>query len=677
MTKRVTNQSLTKTFRKTLSDCFRRSVRHFRVPKKISVKLWAIRHRHLSPIEAAKPGKYIIGRTPYLDWANGPLDALSDPLVEEIVCQKSAQVAWTSGVLGNALGAWIDVDPSPIVVLFPKEGACKMYMAEKFEPMVEATPRLSKKLNLRSRSLQQTQLFKRFPGGFLKLVGSNSPSSVKSTPTPRVAVEEPDDCNANLKNQGDSIKLAKERVKTYDLPRKKIIIGGTPTISGLSAIEAEMELSDKRVGMVPCHECGAEHVLSFDNFLCPEDDETWHPIYKNKITENAYYMCPHCSCLWDDDQKNANVKKGRWVATAPFHGIAGFYLNELYSPFPGSRFTPLMQKWLTALHEFEKGDSGPLIAFVNSSKGEAYEYKGDTPEADNLAERELEYEPGTVPHGGLILSAGIDVQHDRLEIVIRAWGRGEESWLVLYERIYGNPLLVEDAVWAELDKRLFGSFPSELGINLRLTSATIDSSDGTTSEAVYKYVRSRFGRIQFLMAGKGSSSADKVIFSKPAAPIDTNAKNTKAAKYGVQVYSVGVSRAKDLLIGEKGRISLEGSGPGRIHVYKNVSPEYYDQLLSEVKAPLRNGKGRAVKVWQKKSGKRNEVLDCEVYALHASRAAKIELMNVTHWDAYEAKLRQATLFDAPEEKPEPAKPAPQATRYPPAFRSGFTTGWKR
>ena len=674
---KVSNPNLKKAFRTTLNGCFSRSVVHFRVPVRLAVKEWAIRHRHLSPIEAAKPGKYRIERTPYLDWPNGPLDALSDPTVEEIVCQKSAQVAWTSGVLGNALGAWIDTDPSPIVVLFPKEGACKMYMAEKFEPMVEATPRLHKKLNLRSRSLQQTQLFKRFPGGFLKLVGSNSPSSVKSTPTPRVAVEEPDDCNANLKNQGDSIKLAKERVKTYDLPRKKIIIGGTPTIAGLSAIEGEMELSDKRVGMVPCHECGAEHVLSFDNFQCPEDDSQWHPIYKNKVTENAFYVCPHCGCTWDDDQKNSNVKRGRWLATAPFHGIAGFYLNELYSPFPGSRFVTLMQKWLTAQHELEKGDAGPLIAFVNSSKGEAYEYKGDTPEAESLVERELEYEPGTVPDGGLILTAGVDVQHDRLEIIIRAWGRGEESWLVLYERLEGNPLLVEDKVWAELDKRLFGIYPGEIGINFRLTSATIDSSDGTTSEAVYKYVRSRAGRIQYLMAGKGSSTIEKVIFSKPAAPLETAAKNTKAAKYGVQVYSVGVSKAKDLLIGERGRISLTGTGPGRIHVYKNVSPEYYDQLLSEVKAPRRGSNGRAMKVWQKKTGKRNEVLDCEVYALHASRAAKIELMNVKNWDAYEAKLRQSTLFDAPEEKLEPVKPAPQVNRRPPSMRAGFTTGWKR
>lgn len=670
----VTNPNLTKAFRTTLTNSIKRAVKNFKLPEQMTVKEWAIRHRWLSTVETAKPGKYRIDVTPYLDWPNSPLDALNDPTVEEVVCQKSAQVAWTSGVMGNALGAWVDIDPSPILILFPKEGAAKDYMAEKFEPMVEATARLSAKIDLRSRKAQQRQLFKRFPGGFLKLVGSNSPASVKSLPTPRVAIEEPDDCNANLKSQGDSIKLAKERTKTYDLPRKKIIIGGTPTIAGLSAIAAEMDISDKRVGMVPCHECGQEHQLSFEYLKCFEDDDQSHPVYKNKLPETACYVCPHCGSTWDDDQKNNNVKKGRWVATAPFRGIAGFYLNELYSPFPGSRFHILMEKWLTALHEAEKGEIGALIAFTNSSMGIPYEYKGDAPEAESLQDRELEYDPGTVPAGGLILTVGVDVQHDRLEVIVRAWGRGEESWLVLYDRLYGNPLLIEDPVWQQLDKILFATYPSELGINLRVTAASIDSSDGATSEAVYKYVRSRSGRgVLHVMAIKGHTSPDKIIFSKPSAPTGANANNTKAAKYGVQIFNVGVGRAKDLLIGDKGRISLNGFGPGRMHVYKNVSPEYYTQLLSEVKAPKRSHTGTVMRVWQKKTGVRNEVLDCEVYALHASRAAKIDLMNSALWDSYEAKLRQASLFDAQQDTEKPKTIA----KNPEFKRTGFTTGWKR
>lgn len=121
--------------------------------------------------------------------------------------------------MGNAIGKWIDLDPSPILILFPKAEAAKQYVAEKLEPMISATKRLRKKVDLRSRKLQQRQDFKRFPGGFLKMVGSNSPSSVKSTPVPRVAVEEPDDCNLNLRGQGTVSSWPRSASKRSGAPR--------------------------------------------------------------------------------------------------------------------------------------------------------------------------------------------------------------------------------------------------------------------------------------------------------------------------------------------------------------------------------------------------------------------------------------------------------------------------
>lgn len=631
--------------RTTVRKTIKTAIARWAPVAKISTREWAQKYRYLSELESQLPGKYSLDVTPYLAWPNGPLDAIDDPSVRKVVGQKSAQIAWTSGVLGNTLGKWIDSDPSPILVLFPKAEAAKEYMGEKFEPMVEATPRLRSKIDLRSRRAQQRQLFKRFNGGFLKLVGSNSPASVKSTPTPRVVVEEPDDCNLNLRGQGDSIKLAEERVKTYARP--KIIIGGTPTVDGVSAVQAEMDASDKRMAMIPCGECKEEHALDFANLRCREDPDINHPVFGSKLPETAYYTCPHCQAEWDDAAKNRNVRRGRWVATAPFRGVAGFYFNELLSPFPGSRMALLMEKQLTAEHEQSKGDPGPMIAFTNSSKGLAYAFKGEVPTADAMQQRELKYAPGNVPAGGLLLTVGADIQHDRIELVIRAWGRGEESWLVLYLRLYGNPGLIEDPVWADFDNIVFRKFRAQAGYALRVTSVSLDTSDGNTSDAAYKWVRSRQRRgIDFVLAVKGAVSQDAEIFAKPLATKDANRRNTKAAKYGLQVYMVGTSRAKDLLIGESGRVSLEGVGPGRFHTFEGVSPEYYAQLLeSEVKAPVRTSNGHIVRAWQKKTGRRNEVLDCEVYALHASRAAKVHLKSPAQWNALEAALSQSPLFD--------------------------------
>lgn len=669
------NPTLKAMMHATVATTIKEVVRRWAPAPKISTRAWARKYRYLSELESQLPGKYNLDVTPYLAWENGPLDAIDDPTVRKVIGQKSAQIAWTSGVIGNALAKWIDSDPSPILGLFPKEMAAKDYMAEKFEPMVDATPRLRGKIDLRSRKAQQRQLFKRFPGGFLKLVGSNSPASVKSTPTPRVFVEEPDDCNLNLKGQGDSIKLAEERVKTYARP--KLIIGGTPTIEGVSAVVAEMENSDKRRAMIPCGSCGEEHALDFDNLRCLDDPLQSHPVFGIKLPETAYYACPACGCVWNDSEKNRYVRKGRWVATAPFRGVAGFYFNELMSPFPGSRMALLMEKWLTALHELSLGDAGPLITFVNSSKGLPYTYKGDMPTTGALQERELDYEANTVPIGGMILVAGVDIQHDRIEVVLRAYGRGEESWLVQYIRIFGNPGLYEDPVWDDLNTILFHKYRSVRGYKIGLSAVSLDTSDGTTSDATYKWVRNNQKKgIPFVMAIKGSSLKDSEIFARPVPTKDANKRNTKASKYGLQVFIVGTSRAKDLLIGESGRVSLEGSGPARFHTYKNTSPEYYSQLLeSEVKAPIRTSNGHIVKAWQKKVGRRNEVLDCEVYALHASRAAKVHLRTPAQWSSLEAKLSQVALFDDDDQPDVPVLPSEGAAPVKSGAATTLETTW--
>ncbi|MCM2317889.1 MAG: phage terminase large subunit family protein [Pseudomonas sp.] len=618
----------------------------------MTIVQWADKYRWLSPVEAARPGKYSFAITPHLTWPGGPLEALDDPEVTEIVCRKSAQVAWTSGVLGNALGKWIDIDPSPILVLFPKAEAVKQYVAEKLEPMIEATPRLRRKVDLRSRKLQQRQDFKKFPGGFLKMVGSNSPASVKSTPVPRVAVEEPDDCNLNLRGQGDSIKLAKERLKTFRRP--KIIIGGTPTIKGLSAIDAEMEISDKRVGLVPCHDCGKEHALSFDNLHCQEDPQFSHPVYGHQRPETSYYACPHCGSIWNDNQKNQNLKRGRWEATAEFRGIAGYQLNELYATFHGSRFQVLMEKKLQAEHAASLGNVGPLIAFVNSSKGESYEYQSDAPKTDELAERAEAYGELTAPHGVLLITAGVDVQGDRLAVVITGWGRGEESWRLYWGELPGNPVDVNDPVWTELDKLLARPIPTINGGQLAISAASVDSSDGNTNHAVYTYVRQR-QRFN-IMAIKGASidNRDREIFTKPSQSADTTQDNTKAAKYGLRPFIVGTHKAKNLI---DQRLRLKGRGPGRMHWYQEIRADYYEQLTNEVLAP--HPRIPSKMVWQRKAGRRNEALDCEVYALHAARSLKTHLLKDSEWDQLEQQLMQPTLFA---DTTQPVAPVPQRAR---------------
>lgn len=604
---------------------------------------WARKHRRLSAKASALPGAYNPDLTPWVKFIH---EALDDPLVRKVVARKSAQVAWTDGVLLNYIGKKIDIDPCPMIIMFAKEKAAKEFNDEKLIPMAEVTPRVAAHLQIEKRKDRDNRWdFKTFAGGFIKLVGSNSPSSVKSTPAPVVAVEEPDDCNDNVRDQGDTITLLEERVKTY--ARSKVIFGGTPTIKGLSRIDAAYEASDKRVFMVPCHHCGESHVLMWENVVWADDPEFNHEVFGHIRPESARYVCPHCGGLWSDAEKNRNVRKLTCVATAPFYGVAGFYINEMYSPFPGSMLEQLLKKYLTAQHLLLQGDDTKMRAFRNSTEGMSYEYKSDLPKAETLAERAEDYEEKSVPWGGMVITAGVDVQHDRLAIIIRAWGRGEESWLLYWGEITGQTLVPNQGAWLDLDLLLTTQFVHASGHRLVVRAASIDSSDGVSQDAVYAYVRKNMARNY--MAIKGASEkgeAAKEIFSKPSTSVDTNRRH-KPHPSGVKPFIVGTQRAKDLLV--EGRLKLTGSGPGRMHWYKTVRPDYWEQVTSEIKAPHKTIKNR--KVWQKRSGTRNEALDGEVYCLHAARSLKLNLMKPAHWDELEKQMRQKQIFEATDPVP--------------------------
>nr|BBJ03801.1 terminase [Marinobacter nauticus] len=586
------------------------------------------------------------------------LDALDDPAVKKVVCRKSAQVAWTDGVWNNYLGRRIHNDPCAIVLLFPKDKTIRKYLDQKFVPMVEVTPVLTPLVDVStSRSSGNRTDFKKFPGGFLALVASNAPDNVKSLSAPVVCVEEPDDCNTNVKGQGDSINLLEERAKTYEY--RKVIFGGTPTVKGLSRVDEAFHSSDQRMFMVPCHECGEEHVLSWDNVVWNEDSPVPDEVLGKAQPETARYGCPHCGVLWRDVDKNRNVRKGYWKAHKPFRGVAGFYINELYSPFPGSKLALLVEKYLKAQHHLNLGDDSYMIGFVNNTLGLSYEYRTDAPDTDTLRERAENYQELTVPAGGLVLTVGVDVQHDRLAIIVRAWGRGEESWLVFWGEIYAANSCTDkaDPVWDELDKFVFGAYRHELGFNLQVSAASFDSSDGQTNDAVYHYVRSRRGRGVKVMAIKGESNNLNREIVTPAKKIDTNHKTTKAARYGLPVFMVGTEKAKDLI---DARLKLTGNGPGRMHWYNRVRDDYYTQITAEIKAPDRRRGGR--KTWQPKAGVRNEGLDCEVYALHAARTLKVHVRKPDQWDALEAQLMQGDLLA-------PTAPAPVADNKPKATQT--------
>lgn len=613
----------------------KRALKKFAPPPKMTTLEWARAFRFLAPEQSSRPGKYRDDITP---WVKFWLAALDDPKIRKVICLKSAQTAWTDGALGNFLFRRMHIDPCSMIVLFPKEKTIRKFRDQKVDPSIKASPALRTLIDVStSRSSGNRMDYVKFPGGFLSLVASNAPDNIKSQSAPVVAVEEPDDCNDDVGGQGDSVSLLEQRAKTF--PNRKVILGGTPTIAGHSRIQKEYKRSNQTVFMVPCHHCGEAHVLSWDHVACDTQQGRNHELYGDYLPETAYYLAPCCGERWSDKQKNQNVQKLYPVVQNPsVTDVAGFYINELYSPFDGSKLGVLMARYLEAERLLEQGDETEMISFVNNTCGEAYEYKDGAPDIEVLRDKAEDYPELTVPHNGLMITIGVDVQPDRLAIVIRAWGRGEESWLLWWGEILAknNVSDVTDPVWTELDRIIFGRYHHSRFGSMAVKAAGIDSG-GSDTDAVYHYVRSRRNRGVKVRAIKGSNNLEAPITCKPK-KIDLSS-TSKAARFGLELWMVGVEQGKDLIAG---RLKLTGNGPGRMHCYQGVRYDYHEQLLGESKIPSRKHKGR--KKWTKKSGARVEALDCENYAMHAARTERIHLWKEDRWSQHEASLMQNDLL---------------------------------
>lgn len=647
-----------------LDAMLKRCLAELEPPKPLSIVEWAETYRVLSREEANDyAGAYDLENTPAL---RGILTECESTRNRRVIVQKSAQLGYTAGVVCNVLGYHAHWEPCVQVVMFPREKSAKDFDAEKFSPMVRATPQLAKRIRLKSRSDGNSATRKHYPGGLIKFVASNSPSDVKSTSAKIRIVEEPDDTNKDVKGQGNAIALLRERGKT--IRNSFELIGGSPTAKGASEIEKEMKTTDQRRFMVTCHDCSERHEVEWQHVVIPglnltaeeladPEIDTRYPsreVYGRARHEDAYYVCPHCGSIWTDDERIANIRAAARVA--PYYGWEptadspdpGFYCNELQSVFDGSRVPVLAEKYLRAQHLMDHGDPTEMVAFWNSTRGLCWEYSGELPEEEELRKRAEKYAEWTVPAGGLVPLLTVDVQHDRLAVTCWVVGRGEEMWLAYWGEVYGQTVVAHQGAWLELEQ-LLQQVVHTSGVRLSIAACGVDCSDGQTSDAAYAFVRKHNRQVRPVLALKGASDAEgRIEIWTPPKAIDPNRKATKASKFGVQMHMVGTAKAKDLILGwaqEGGRIRLAGNGAGRMHWYDGVRDDFYEQMLSEIKIPSRlNPRKRA---WKARTDRRNEALDCTVYALYLSRHLRLHLRRPGQWDLDEMRLRQGELITLP------------------------------
>jgi len=514
------------------------------------------------------------------------------------------------------------------LVVQPTLEMAQTFSKDRLAPMLRDTPVLKGKVkDPRARDSGNTTLKKNFAGGHITMCGANSPSSLASRPIRVVLCDEVDRFPPSAGSEGDPIDLARKRAATFH--NRKFVMVSTPTLEGSSRISAAFENTDKREYYVPCADCGEEQIMRWSNVQWEKDKP-----------ETACYACEHCGSIWDDAARYRAIRRGIWRATAPeITGKAGFRLSGLYSPWTSLE---------NAVSDFLEAKKLPetLRVWVNTYLGETWadEAAGDGLDDFDISNHREDYGEN-VPEGVVVLTAGIDVQDDRLECEVVGWGRDEESWSIDYTTFYGDPNSA--GVWAELDEHLALTWKREDGVELTIKGSCVDSG-GHHTQSVYRFCKPRLGKRIFAIKGIGGEGKP-LVNGRPS----TN-NNLKC-----KLWSIGVDTAKEIIYS---RLKIKEIGAGYCHFPERYEDEYFKQLTAE-KVVKKYHKGFHRREWVKVRP-RNEALDCRVYALAALNILGISVNMLAQRSA------KSGVKDVDIEKARPKR------RQTPRKSGNFVQGWR-
>ncbi|WGT64988.1 phage terminase large subunit family protein [Variovorax paradoxus] len=620
----------------------------------------------------------------------GILDFMSDDRIEELDVKKSKRVGYTKMV--TAFVAYNIAHRRRKQALWqPTDDDRDSYVKSEIDPILDARDGVPAVQAARRKGggSDDTIKMKKFRDSVLHLLGGKAKRAYRRITVAISILDEWSAFDQTIEKSGDPGGLAKGRLEGAPYP--KFVGGSTPGVKGLCHVERAALNAEGFVRFyIDCKHCGLEHPLKWGG------KEMLHGFkWDRGNPASVRHVCPHCrkSIRQSDFLHGGLPMQGTWVCektgkrfgpdriwrdsagmpTRPPKTL-GLHIWAAYSP--QRTWESIVKEFEEALDAMARGDAGPMQLFVNETLGETWEVVGERTDEHALQSRAEAYPLKTVPAGGLVLTAGVDVQRDRWEIDVWAWGRGLESWHVEHHVIQGNPASEDDwePVAAYLSSRYVQAWH---GGSMGLSAISIDSSDQT--QAVYNWVRKMQHLLPKLRAVKGRGEENVPVLG-PSSPQEVRW-NGKKIPNGIKLWNVGVDSAKDLLLGQ---LAIEKPGPGYVHFSQELPKEWFEQLTAEQRI-LVKVHGKEVYRWVKRRP-RNEVLDNRNYALHAAFGLGLHNHTDKRWNDLEAAVQPARdLFSSPAAvdpapiqtaatvarapAPTPPRPAPRPAPTPRSFAS--------
>jgi phage terminase large subunit GpA-like protein len=565
----------------------------------VKVSEWAEAHRILPAGLTSRPGPFRFSEVEPMREIVDCLSATSP--VREVALMKGAQLGGTVAVIENFIGYIIDAAPGPTMAITGDADMAETWMEKRIDPML-ASCGLQKKIfaqvqKAHGKKTGDTKNSKEFPGGFLLSYGPKSGSKLRSNAIQYLLLDEEDAYPVEVGSEGDPISLAVRRTDTYESSRKILHIS-TPLVSGISRIESAFLDGDQRRYFVPCKKCGTMQVLDWKRMKYSQDDSG------RLVWASVGYECinDECGAIWKNADKAWFLPRGEWIPSCEpkKRGMRSYHLSSLYAA-PGTRsWESIAEEWISA-----RDDPIKLRVFINTVLGEPWEERGESPQHERIMiRRDLEpYNSGSLPPGAnpLVITLGADVQADRIECEIAAFGQGKESWSIEYHVIEGDTSDLQGKAWQGLADILAGEYCGQ-SISLALVDA------GFRTATVYQFCESYSSGVLPCM-GESSQSYGRRLFAVRSVP-----------GYATRRVDIQTGQLKGELYGYLNRaFPSEGQEfpVGYCHFPTDYPEKYFMMLTSEERVKERTRSGAFRYVWKLPGSKRNEALDCRVYAMAA------------------------------------------------------------
>ncbi|EDG2808893.1 phage terminase large subunit family protein [Salmonella enterica subsp. salamae] len=584
-----------------------------------------------------KESSYGSGAWETLPFQVAIMNTMGNDRIRTVNLIKSARVGYTKMLLG-VVGYFIEHKSRNNLLFQPTDSAAEDFMKSHVEATIREVPCLKILAPWLGRKHRDNTLtLKRFSSGVgFWCLGGAAAKNYREKSVDVVCYDELSSFEPDVEKEGSPTLLGDKRIEGSVWP--KSIRGSTPKVKGSCQIEkAANESAHFMRFHVHCPHCGEEQYLKFG------DDSTAFGLkWEKGKPETVYYLCEHNGCVIR--QSELDQKEGRWICEntgiwtcdgLTFYSAAGdeippprsisFHIWTAYSPF--TTWVQIVYDWLDALK-----DPNGVKTFINTTLGEPYEEAvAEKIGYEVLLEKVIRY-GAVVPERVVYLTAGIDSQRNRYEMYVWGWAPGEEVFLIDKQIIMGRH--DDEDTLQRVDAVINKKYRHADGTDISISRICWDTG-GIDAEIVYN--RSKKHGIFRVLPVKGASVYGKPVITMPK----------KRNQNGVFLCEIGTDTAKEMLYARMGAVTAPADEATPYAIRFPDNPDVFTEVeakqlvAEELVEKLVNGKIRLL--WDAK-GRRNEALDCLVYACAAYR------VSVQRWQLDLEALAASRLSEQSNEK---------------------------